>query len=205
VEHPGTAARRANEEASRTNAVACSSWRAAAGVTHRLRIRAWWLPPVSFESSSDSLRARIVAATFIVSAPTEPSRVLLVDDHPAVLRQVAQLLSGEFRVVGNLADGRELMPAIRDHHPDLLVLDISLPGASGIDLARQLADTPAAPKIVFLTVHEDPDYAREALETGALGYVVKSRLASDLIPALHAALEGKRFVSSTVSPLLSQG
>jgi len=146
-----------------------------------------------------------VPATFIVSAPTEPSRVLLVDDHPAVLRQVAQLLSGEFRVVGHLADGRELMPAIRDHQPALLVLDISLPGASGIDLARQLADTPAAPKIVFLTVHEDPDYAREALETGALGYVVKSRLASDLIPALHAALEGKRFVSSTVSILLSQG
>ena len=65
--------------------------------------------------------------------------------------------------------------------------------ARKIELARRLAGTPA--KIVFLTVHADPDYAREALATGAAGYVVKSRLATDLIPALHAALEGRRYLS----------
>jgi DNA-binding NarL/FixJ family response regulator len=130
-----------------------------------------------------------------VSAPTTLSRVLLVDDHPAVLRQVAQLLSGEFQVVDALLDGRNLQRAVGFRHPDVVVLDITLPGASGITLARELAQAWPTLKIVILTVHADSDYAREALAAGALGYVVKSRLASDLIPALHAALEGNRFVS----------
>jgi len=130
-----------------------------------------------------------------VSAPTTISRVLLVDDHPAVLRQVAQLLTGAFQVVDALLDGRQLRRAIEIRHPELVVLDITLPGISGIELARDLTATASCPKIVFLTVHDDPDYAREALAAGALGYVVKSRLASDLIPALHAALDGRRFVS----------
>jgi DNA-binding NarL/FixJ family response regulator len=119
----------------------------------------------------------------------------MVDDHPDVLRQVAQLLSGKFEIVDSLPDGRNLQQAVEVHQPDLVVLDITLPGVSGIELARGLALAPAPPKIVFLTVHADPDYAREALAAGALGYVVKSRLASDLIPALHAALGGRRFVS----------
>jgi DNA-binding NarL/FixJ family response regulator len=130
-----------------------------------------------------------------VSAPTTLSRVLLVDDHPAVLRQVAQLLSSEFKVVDALLDGKNLECTVGLRRPDLIVLDISLPGASGLDLARSFAGAPNAPKIVILTVHDDPDYAREALAAGALGYVVKSRLVSDLIPALRAALNGQRFVS----------
>jgi len=129
------------------------------------------------------------------AAANKLSRVLLVDDHPEVLRQVAQLLSGEFEVADTLLDGRNLEETVEARQPELVVLDITLPGASGIELARNLAAMPAPPKIVFLTVHADPDYAREALSTGALGYVVKSRLASDLIPALHAALEGRRFIS----------
>lgn len=123
------------------------------------------------------------------------SRVLLVDDHPAVLQQVAQVLFGAFEVVGALPDGGKLEQTVATCHPDLVVMDITLPGPSGIGLARQLAATPAPPKIVFLTVHADPDYVREVLATGALGYVVKSRLASDLVPALRAALEGLQFVS----------
>jgi DNA-binding NarL/FixJ family response regulator len=130
-----------------------------------------------------------------LNAATTLSRVLLVDDHPAVLRQVAQLLSDEFQVVDALLDGRNLRSAVELCRPNLIVLDISLPGVNGIDLARGLASEPNAPKIVILTVHDDPDYAREAFAAGALGYVIKSRLVSDLIPALHAALEGRRFVS----------
>jgi len=105
------------------------------------------------------------------------------------------LLSCDFQVVDALLDGRNLHRAVEVRRPDLIVLDVTLPGISGIELACGLASTPQPPKIVFLTVHADPDYAREALAAGALGYVVKSRLASDLIPALHAALDGKRFIS----------
>lgn len=121
--------------------------------------------------------------------------MLLVDDHPALLRQVTRLLAGEFEVVGTLPDGRDLLQTVAGHRPDLVVLDITLPGRSGIELARDLTLAPAPPGIVFLTVHADLDYAREAFTAGALGYVVKSRLASDLIPALRAALAHRRFVS----------
>lgn len=130
-----------------------------------------------------------------VNTPLPRPRVLLVDDHQEVPRQVAQLLSRDFDVVATLSDGRALSQNVEEHHSDLVVLDITLPGASGIELARRLAASVAPPKIVFLTVHADPDYAREALDAGGLGYVVKSRLASDLVPALNAALLRNRFVS----------
>lgn len=133
--------------------------------------------------------------TKLVMAPTTVPKILLVDDHPEVMRQVAQLLSAQFSVVGALPDGGGLQSAVGKHQPDLIVLDISLPGTSGIDLARELGGSHPKLKIVFLTVHADLDYAAEALAVGACGYVVKARLASDLIPALHAAVDGTRFIS----------
>lgn len=122
-------------------------------------------------------------------------RVVLVDDHPAVLRQVMQVLDNEFEVVDALEDGEQLSAAVADLAPDLIVLDITLPGISGIDLALQLRKVGCRAKIVFLTVHADPDYAREAFLVGANAYVIKPRLASDLAKALKAALAGKRFLS----------
>lgn len=136
----------------------------------------------------------------MVSVPVKTARVLLVDDHPAVVRQVEALLSGEFEIVGALADGTNLPAEIARSQPDLLLLDITLPWISGIALARELIGGMSAPRIVFLTVHEDSDYAREAFAAGGAGYVVKSRLASDLIPALHAALNDQRFVSPNIAP-----
>lgn len=130
-----------------------------------------------------------------MAATPQPPRVILVDDHPAMLRQVAELLDGQFEVLAALRDGGQLEAAAAAVKPDLIVLDIALPGLSGIDLARRLADAGSLARIVFLTVHADADYAREALAAGGMGYVVKPRLASDLLPALRAAQEGRRFIS----------
>ena len=121
--------------------------------------------------------------------------MLLVDDNPAVLRQVIQLLPGEFEVVGTLEDGAGLRVALEEHQPDIIVLDITLPRVSGIALASQLTQAGCPAKIVFLTVHSDPDYARAALAAGAIGYVVKTRLSLDLVPALQAAFHDTRFIS----------
>ena len=125
-------------------------------------------------------------------------RVLLADDHPAVLALTADALAGECLVVGRVGDGYELLAEAERLHPDVIVLDITMPRLDGIEAARQLRSSHQPARLVFLTVHEDADYARAALDAGGLGYVVKTRLASDLLPAIRAALADQSFISPTV-------
>jgi DNA-binding NarL/FixJ family response regulator len=132
---------------------------------------------------------------YLVMSDRKLPRIALVDDHPAVLDQTVNLLSQDFDIVLALDDGRDLLEVCGDLKLDAIVLDITLPGLSGIQLAARLKQMNSQAKIVFLTVHADPDYAREAFEVGAMAYVIKPRLASDLIPALMAVLVGKPFVS----------
>ena len=81
----------------------------------------------------------------------------------------------------------------------MVVLDISMPVLNGIEAARKLKATGSSARIVFLTVHADPDYVNAAFGTGALGYVLKSELASDLLPCLKEALVGRSFVSPSIA------
>jgi len=131
-----------------------------------------------------------------VSAPLKAARVLLVDDHPALLRQARRLLDAEFDIVGTLSDGTDLAETVARQHPDIVVLDITLPGANGIELAAQLKAAGGPARIVFLTVHCDTDYLRAGFAAGASGYVVKSRMVTDLVPALHEVLRGGNYVSA---------
>ena len=133
-----------------------------------------------------------------MTAPPRPLRVILVDDNPAILRQTIQLLPEAFEVVDALEDGSELAASVKKYRPDVIVLDITLPGSSGIQLASQLKAAGCTARIVFLTVHADPDYAREAFAVGAMAYVVKPRLVSDLPRALYSAMAEQRFVSPSV-------
>jgi DNA-binding NarL/FixJ family response regulator len=82
--------------------------------------------------------------------------------------------------------------------PDVIVSDVTMPGIDGFGAARSLKRAGCRSRIVFLTVHEDPDYAREAMLLGADGYVVKSRLASDLLTAIHEVVAGRKSVSPTL-------
>ena len=125
-------------------------------------------------------------------------RVLLADDHPAMLLLTADALADHCLVVGSVGDGLELLVEAERLHPDVIVLDITMPRLDGIEAARQLLRFDQPARLVFLTVHEDADYARAALDAGGLGYVVKSRLASDLLPAIQAALADQSFVSPAV-------
>ncbi|HXJ75553.1 MAG TPA: response regulator, partial [Candidatus Dormibacteraeota bacterium] len=117
-----------------------------------------------------------------MNTPSNTARIVLVDDHPEVLRQTRELLEPQFEVVETLANGSQVEAAVARTRPDLLLLDITLPLVNGIEIATRLVRAGIAPRIVFLTVHEDVDYARAAMAAGAHGYVVNSRLASDLIP-----------------------
>jgi DNA-binding NarL/FixJ family response regulator len=128
----------------------------------------------------------------------ERARILLADDHPEFLALAAGLVEAEFDVLKTFGNGQAVVDEFSALTPDLVVLDISMPGLSGIETAQKLRATQRSARIVFLTVHKDPDYLRSALATGALGYVAKDRLASDLIPAMKAALAGHRFVSCSL-------
>jgi len=131
-------------------------------------------------------------------------RVLLADDHPSFLAVAKRLLEPEFEVVKTVRNGEALIDEAAKLTPDVIVLDISMPKLNGIEAARQLKAAGSTAKIVFLTVHEDLDYVRGALAAGAHGYVIKPRLASDLLPALREVLASGRFVSPTISLLLGK-
>ena len=123
-------------------------------------------------------------------------RVLLADDNSQVLEYVREFLSGNgCEVVGSVTGGQAAVDAAAQLVPDVLVLDVSMPILNGIQAARRSLEGNASIKIVFLTVNKDPDTCRVAMETGACGYVLKPRLASDLIPAIKLANDGRRFVS----------
>jgi DNA-binding NarL/FixJ family response regulator len=104
-------------------------------------------------------------------------------------------------VVGTATDGQQALEAVQDLKPDVLVLDISMPVMNGMETARRLKEVGAETRIVFLTVHDDPDFAREALAAGALGYVIKLRIASDLLAAIKEAHVGRSFLSPSLPAL----
>ena len=123
-------------------------------------------------------------------------RVLVADDHKQMLEYVRGLLSAECcDVVGAVSDGQAALDTALRLRPDVVVLDISMPVLNGIQAAKSLLEAQPDAKIVFLTVDKDPDTCRAALATGALGYVLKPRLGTDLIPAIRKANLGRRFVS----------
>ena len=125
--------------------------------------------------------------------------MLLADDYSPMLELTATALGSEYLVVGSVVDGLALLAEAERLQPDVIVLDITMPRLDGIEAARQLRSSRNPARLVFLTVHEDRDFARAALDAGGLGYVVKSRFTSDILPAIRAALADRRFISPTIS------
>jgi DNA-binding NarL/FixJ family response regulator len=125
-------------------------------------------------------------------------RILLADDQREILETVARLLEDEFDIVATVANGVRAIEAAVRLAPDLIVLDISMPVLNGMEAAFQLKELGSRAKVVFLTVHEDPVLIEAALSVGARGYVLKQRLATDLIPAIRQVLDDLIFVSASV-------
>jgi DNA-binding NarL/FixJ family response regulator len=127
------------------------------------------------------------------------ARVLLADDHSVMLNRVGVLLSSSFEVVGAVTNGREMISAGIRLNPDVIVADITMPGLTGIEAAQQLREAGSRAKFVFLTIHIEHEFVDACVSQGALGYVVKSHMKTDLIPAIKAALTGRTFISPLVS------
>jgi DNA-binding NarL/FixJ family response regulator len=126
---------------------------------------------------------------------SETPRILLVDDNEAMLARSAAVLSPYCVVVGTARNGRVALEAARTLQPDVIVLDISMPGMTGIELASRLRASGSQAALVFLTVHDDEELIVAARDAGGIGYVVKPRLAADLVRAVHDARAGRPFVS----------
>lgn len=116
-----------------------------------------------------------------------------------MLGAVRALLESRYDLVGTATDGEEALDAVRMLRPDVVVLDIAMPKLSGIDVARHLQTDETRPVIIFLTIHRDAAIVEAALETGALGYVVKTSAGQELLTAIEQALTGRRFVSPALS------
>jgi DNA-binding NarL/FixJ family response regulator len=126
---------------------------------------------------------------------SEPARVLLVDDNESMLARSATVLKCCCVVVGSAKDGPSALEAARTLKPDVIVLDVSMPGMGGLEVAARLRDAGSTAAVVFLTVHNDEDIILAAKAAGAIGYVVKPRLFSDLTVAVQEARAGRPFVS----------
>lgn len=124
--------------------------------------------------------------------------VLVADDHTDTRNLLCGILQTEFDVVADVADGLALVTAAEREWPDVIVTDISMPGLNGIAAARQILGSNPAARIVFVTIHAESTMVENSLATGALGYVLKMSAGDELLPAVHAALAGKRYVSQAL-------
>ena len=126
------------------------------------------------------------------------SRVLIVDDYELWRQYVAATLRGNrrFQPIGEAADAGEAVQLVRRLRPDLILLDIGLPGEDGIQAARRILAEDPGVKILFVSEHQSPELVDAALATGAWGYVVKSSAGRELLPAMSSVIEGGRFLST---------
>jgi len=124
------------------------------------------------------------------------TRVLLVDDNLEFLDIAAALLEAHgCEIVARAADGEEGLLATLTLHPDVVVLDVSMPRLNGFEVARRIKQNKNGARVVLLTFHEDYDYVRAARSFGVLGYVIKRRMATDLPDAVREAVAGRLFTS----------
>ena len=134
-------------------------------------------------------------------------RVMLIDDH-TMLREALRLVleqDGEFRVVGEAGDGKSALRVADDCLPDVVVMDVSMPGQSGVETTRQLLARRPGAKVLALSTFLDRTVVQQMLEAGASGYIVKSAITQELVDGIKCVFEGNSYLSSQVASLLADG
>ena len=136
----------------------------------------------------------------------KPWRVLLADDHNIVIEGLRHVLNHpDIEIVGAVNDGRSLLRAARQLHPNIVITDITMPSLNGIDAARQIRQTDPDVKIIFLTMHPDVSFATEALAAGGNAYLLKSSAGDELLLAIRETASGKTYVTKSIEEAVKQG
>jgi DNA-binding NarL/FixJ family response regulator len=126
-------------------------------------------------------------------------RVLIVDDHRLFAEGLSHVIKDRYEIVGALTDGRLLLDAVRRLHPDVVLLDMSMPHVSGLDLLLDLKAERVECRTIMLTMHADPRMAADALKAGAAGYVLKESSHEELVAALDAVLHGQTYLTAALT------
>lgn len=132
-------------------------------------------------------------------------RVLLADDHEIVRQGLRVLLEREgFQVVGEASDGHEAVKLCEANHPEVAILDLSMPLLNGVDAAREIMKANPHTKVVLLTMHTEDHLVLDSLRAGVTGYVLKTKAASELVQALRAVCRGEMFLTQSISRTIVQ-
>jgi DNA-binding NarL/FixJ family response regulator len=126
------------------------------------------------------------------------TKILLADDHTLFCNLLSELLEPEFEVVGSVGDGRELLQAVATLHPDVVLIDIGMPSLNGLDAGRRLKKEQPRVKLIYLTMNNNVEYAKEAMQSGASGFVLKNTQSSELLRAIRSALQGKSYLAPEI-------
>jgi two-component system, NarL family, response regulator NreC len=128
-------------------------------------------------------------------------RVLLADDHPIVLHGLRRLLESkpDFLVVGETGDGLEVLPLAERTNPDVLIVDLMMPGLNGLEVIRQVCQRLPGSRVIVLSMHKDDGYVVQALRNGASGYVIKDTGPIELVDAIHQVMQGHRYLSQEIA------
>ena len=125
-------------------------------------------------------------------------RILLADDHTLILTGIRALLEDRYEMAGLCEDGRAVVEEALRLRPDLVILDVTMPLLNGIEAARQIKKAWPEAKLLFLTMHSDPFYVREALHAGAQGYLLKSSAGEELDVAIRSVLSGNMYLTEAI-------
>ena len=132
-------------------------------------------------------------------------RVLLADDHPIVLQGLRRLLElkPDFLVVAEAQDGLEVMRLAEDHRPDVLIVDLMMPGLNGLEVIRQVTQRFKEIRVIVLSMHKEDGYVVQALQNGAMGYVIKDTGPAELVEAIHQVMGGRQYLSPAIADKFS--
>jgi DNA-binding NarL/FixJ family response regulator len=134
-----------------------------------------------------------------------PIHLLLAEDHVMVRQGLRALLEqAGMVVIGEASDGLEALRLAQAHQPEVAVMDITMPHLNGLETARRLREVVPQTKIIVLTMHTEEPYVLEALQAGAVGYVLKTQAAVDIVQAIHAALQGAIYLSPRIASTVVQ-